>query len=320
MLLDHSLEEAAALYESGLKILGARSGGSGNGTDDGRITPLGLVASGNVCAVVRLAAGQLFIKECPEQQANAVLAGEAVYAGVPSLEERRHAGASGLTKAELEEMLTLGKSLTKPVRDLVHLYEDISTGDTQNSSSTIRRGVSFFLDSDAEKDEADELSDAKSVLESISLFRRIAASAQATEREAGSGSSPSDSTSTLFAGSVGESDGFEGSSLEDVSSSQDSSAGPSTPRDVDFSAGGDEAESEQQAGDYDVSLRTPTLTPALVLPSSKNSPLRAARAGKVSVSTRLALRQMLASKAFVVTPEMVDARDRMVDYLVDTVW
>jgi hypothetical protein len=287
--MKRSLEEAVQLLDAGLAIVGARSGGSGNGTDDGRITPLGLIASAYVCETLRSAAETLFMEECPPSPSFNPESPSGHTRIVDATGELLLDGIVQVSDEELEEAVQLGKMLTKPVRDLVSLFEDVSAGVQPVSA---RRGVLFILDrgdGEREKDgeESDALSDAVSILQSISLYRRVTEAAM-------SSSSPTSPVS-----------GSE--SAAPSPESEPSSAGPSTPTELgSYINGNDE---DALSGDIE-------------LFKSKVSPSHTEKRtnGKVSVGTRLALRRMLGSSVFLASSQMNDARDRMVDYLVDTEW
>lgn len=298
-LMERTLEDAVQLYNSGHAILGARAGATGNGTEDGRITPLGLIASGYVCEKIKDAASELFSKESPpSSERDAPAQAHVAYAGEPpsslsstSLADTEAVAESTLKSSEeLEDVISLGRSLTKPVRDLTNLLEDVAAG-----LQPVSHGVSFMLPEDDDEDgngERDALSDATSFLEAILLYRRIALSSPPSP-------SPSE-TSTLFAA-----DSLEFSSSSETSRA--SSAGPGTPTELEL-VGFD--------GDDSASV--------LVGPGSSTSVAQAKRTtvplGKASVGSRLALRRILGSNTFAAPLEVEDARNRMVDYLVDTVW
>lgn len=279
ILLDHSLDDAIALYEAGHTIIGAGRGGTGNRTVDGRINPLGLIASALVCERIRDEASELFTKESP---APTDAAGPAAYAGEPpavTTSLRDIAGAEEKSGASLDEVVVLGRSLTKPVRELTHLFEDVAAG-IQPAS----RGVSFMLDADNE-DERDALGDARSFLQAILLYRRISSATQPASP------TPSE-TSTLFAGSTFSP--FNG--LSESVSSRESSAGPGTPHDLN-------SDDER-----------------LSVASSVSAERLHMSFGKASAGSRLALRRILGSSTFASPVEINDARDRIVDFLVDTTW
>lgn len=309
-LIDRTLDDAVRLYQAGLAILGARSGAVGNDTEDGRITPLGLIASGYACERIRDVASELFANESPcgedDSEDNVRTPVPVSWAGEPPqssyLSHRGNASGSGPSDAssssaqeeaeakrteELEDLLTLGHSLTKPIRELTSLLSSTIT-----NVQPLSRGVTFVLDDEDEDSERDALGDANAFLEAILLYRRI------SESEKSSASPSPSETSTLFAGDRQQSFSSGSSSF----GSSDSGSGPGTPADLD--------------SEDSVSVVTNgTITHGAVTGYGVG-----AGAGKASVGTRLALRRILGTKAFSGPLEIEDARNRMVDYLVDTVW
>lgn len=343
VLLDRPLDEAMKLYHTGHAIIGAAIGGSGNGTPDGRITPLGLMASAFVCEDIRDRAGKLFAREIPSTTNgvfNTQVDVAVAYAGEPPVNLARAArgidddddasstSPSASSPVSLEEVVMLGRSLTKPVRDLTHMFEDVAAG-----IQPATRGVSFIIDaegddsddSDSEsglgkkhRTERDALTDAASFLEALILYRRI------SQASSPSPATPSVTTSTATASSsypIGVSS-LSTSTSTSTSSDTDSS-GPSTPLEADFDS---DFETGLNLSDGSSEGARTTTTDATLTVDAKRlntSFGRKMMGGGVvgaSVGTRLALRRMLGARTFASPVEINDARDRMVDYLVDTVW
>ena len=277
IIFDLSLDDAVTLYNAGHTIIGAgRRGGTGNGAEDGRITPLGLIASALVCERIRDKACELFTKESPAPVDDEELgtSAEEALLGATSL---RGDLVQDKSDASLDEVVALGRSLTKPVRELTRLFEDVAAG-----IRPVSRGVSFMLDADNEH-EHDALGDARSFLQAILLYRRISSATQPTSP------TPSE-TSTLFAGST-----F--SHLDGLSASVSSPESSTGPDDLNSDGGGGLAAAE-----------APFVSAERL----------GMRFGEASVGSRLALRRILDSSTFVSPIEINDARDRMVDFLVDT--
>lgn len=247
-----------------------------------------MIASALVCERIRDKASELFTRESPvptDGESVVAYAGEAPVAATLLRGIDRADQVQEKSDASLDEVVALGRSLTKPVRELTHLFEDVAAG-----IQPVTRGVSFIPDAD--EDEHDALSDAKFFLEAILLYRRITSVIQPTSP------TPSE-TSTLFAGSS-----FSpslGSSA--FASSRESSVGPGTPNDSDSDSGNEDDEGMTSTGASSIS--TERLTKGF---------------GKASVGSRLELRRILGSSTFAAPVEINDARDRMVDFLVDTAW
>lgn len=343
VLFDRPLEDAMALYETGHSITGAASGGSGNGTSDGRITPLGLMASAFVCEDIKERASKLFAQEIPTSGSSGVGIAAldrdvgVAYAGEPPVGRNMprptvnididddSSDSSVTPSVSLEEVVMLGRSLTKSVRDLTHLFEDVSAG-IQPAS----RGVSFILDQDPNDSDSDEgenrnnkgkankrgerdaLTDARSLLEALILYRRIVHA-----------SSPLSSSSPVTPNTVTAAASFSTgvSTLSTSASTNTDSSGPNTPlgldSDSDFDVGVD---GEDDDGGSSEDARTTTTDATLTVDARRYNMSFGKKAGGASVGSRLALRRMLGSRTFASPPEINDARDRMVDYLVDTAY
>jgi len=128
-------------------------------TTDESITPLGLVAAGFVCGQLRSAASELFLNSIPAASPAADSAEEDVRL-------QRNEETDMMEKVDLSEAVALGKGLTKPVQALTNSWEEVSADMavpvmTPNWDSGGKENV---------------LSDAKSFLEAIALYRHVSSS------------------------------------------------------------------------------------------------------------------------------------------------
>ena len=170
LLLGLPLEDAVALYGSGLGIMSNRDyeftheiwdappSSSSFISDEptNRIKPLGLIATGLVCQRLKRAANRLFVVKLPHSTDSSMITNATI---VPSEDGSNRDESDEL---DLSEVVALGKGLTKHVKVLVSLWESVSSGVVP----------SFFPKVDVEK-AGDDLSDAISFLEAIALYEKV---------------------------------------------------------------------------------------------------------------------------------------------------
>jgi len=156
ILFDRSVEDAVELYRAGVEILTMQDE---KDTTDVNITPLGLVAAGFVCGQLRSAASELFLNSIPAASPVADSAEEDVRL-------QRSEETDMMEKVDLSEAVALGKGLTKPVQALTNLWEEVSAD----------MAVPVMTPNWDSGEKENLLSDAKSFLEAIALYRHVSSS------------------------------------------------------------------------------------------------------------------------------------------------
>jgi len=161
ILFDRPVEEAVELYRAGVEILSMQMQDKKD-TIDERITPLGLVAAGFVCEQLRNAARELFLKSILGDSPS----GDDVAEEDPMVGSREGEVTDAIDKAELSEAVALGRGLTKPVQALTNLWEEVSANVYVDDIAVVTADVDG-----GGRDNL--LSDAKSFLDAIALYRHI---------------------------------------------------------------------------------------------------------------------------------------------------
>src|SRR5258708_3320592 len=284
ILLDLPLEDAVTLYRSGLDIMtnsdyelidDAASSASSVPDDltNSRIRPLGLVATGLVCQRLRQAANRLFIVKSSHSTDSTSVA-----TIVASAEDGPNQDTSH--DRDLSDVEVLGKGLTKRVKFLVSLWEDVSSGVVPG----------FFPKVDVEKS-GDDLSDAISFLEAIALYQQVISPPP-------SPSSPCQSRSSIS--HEFPSHPYETSHLIFDAEATSAALSPATSIFVDISIPPTEPPIPRETSDGLARTTASSLSSSGTL-----------------MNDRLSLLRVLASYAFDHSYETEAARDRLVDWLRD---